>query len=176
MEQTAAKSDYRADLRNPEIRPGWRILPVTEENLDAAAEVHAASWRASHAAICAPDFVAAHTAERQRQYLARKLETGSRIFLMTDDVPVGLVAVTGNLIEDLYVRPDRQGRGYGTALLHHAVRECAGTPTLWLLETNHGAGRLYTREGFRPTGRIDRSHGPLAEIEYTLTAEDDRND
>lgn len=144
------------------------IDPVTAANLDAAAEAHAVSWRASHAAICAPDFVAAHTAARQRAYLARKLEGGSRIFLLMDDTPAGLISVTGSLIEDLYVRPEKQGQGYGSALLRHALRECTGTPKLWLLETNKRARLFYEHRGFRPTGKIDRSHGPLAEIEYAL--------
>ena len=149
----------------------FQIVPVTEANLDAAAEVHAASWRVSHAAICAPDFVAAHTAARQRDYLARKLANGSRIFLLTDDGPVGLISVTGDLIEDLYVHPEMQGRGYGTALFWRALRECAGPPRLWLLETNERARAFYEGRGFRPTGKIHWDHGPLAEIEYALAAQ-----
>ena len=135
-----------------------------------------AHWRIESvdaADLCTPDFIAAHTTERQREYLRKKLETGSRIFLLTDEIPVGLVAVTGNVIEDLYVLPDRQGRGCGTALLRFAIQQCAGMPTMWVLETNQRAARLYEREGFRPSGRVNRDNGPLAEIEYTRS-EDDR--
>ena len=152
--------------------PCWIVEPVSEANLTQAAELHAVSWRDSHRAVCAPEFLAAHTTERQRSYLQKKLESGSRIFLLTDKFPVGLVAVTGNLIEDLYVHPDCQCKGYGTALVRYAIRECAGIPTLWLLETNVRAGRLYERLGFRPTGRINRDNGPLAEIAYSLQADD----
>ena len=147
----------------------WAIRPVDERNLDAAAEVHAASWRASHAEFCAPAFVAAHTAERQRTYFLRKMDGGSRFFLLYAPEPVGVVSVTGCLIEDLYVLPDRQNRGCGTALLRHAIRECEGRPVLWILENNHRAIRLYERVGFQPTGRVNREHGPLAELEYALT-------
>ncbi len=145
-----------------------RIVPVSEANLDAAAEVHAAAWQASHAEICAPDFLAAHTAARQRDYLKKKMESGSRIFLLTEAVPAGLISVTGDLIEDLYVLPACQGQGFGTALLNRAIAECAGTPRLWLLETNLRARRFYEERGFRPTGNICRTHGPLAELEYRL--------
>ena len=148
-----------------------RIDFVDETNLDTAARVHALSWRASHAEICAPAFLSVHTEERQQEYLRKKLQGGSWIFLLTDDIPVGLVAVTGNQIEDLYVLPDQQGRGYGTALLVHAIRECAGTPTLWVLETNRRAIRFYERHGFQPTGRRNRENGPLAELEYALETE-----
>ena len=144
------------------------VLPVDESNLEAAAEVHAVSWRASHGGICTPEFIALHTRERQLSYLRKKLRGGSRIFLLTHPDPVGLVAVTEDLIEDLYVLPERQGQGYGTLLLQHAIRECAGTPTLWILETNQRARRLYEGMGFRPTGRINREKGPLTEIEFSL--------
>ena len=147
------------------------IVPVDAANLEAAAAVHAVSWRASHADICTPEFLAAHTTQRQQAYLRSKLQGGSRLFLLTDPIPVGLVAVTGSRIEDLYVLPDRQGRGYGTLLLQHAVRECAETPTLWILETNHRARRLYERLGFQPTGRVNRTHGLLAELELSLSTQ-----
>lgn len=155
----------------------WKILRVDEALLDAASEVHAESWRASHAEFCAPDFVATHTARRQRAYLRRKMENGSRYFLLCAPEPVGIVSVNGNLIEDLYVLPSRQGKGYGTALLCHAVRACAGSPTLWILETNQRARRLYERLGFRPTGAVNRNNGPLAEIEFVMqpTANEEQN-
>lgn len=144
------------------------ITPVDETNLDAAAEIHAVTWRASHREICDADFVAAHTPERQRTYLQKKISAGSRIFLLTAEKPVGLVCVTGDLIEDLYVLPEDQGKGYGTALLRRAVTECAGRARLWLLETNTKAKVFYERRGFRPTGTVCRDHGPLAEIEMIL--------
>ncbi len=130
------------------------------------------SWRASHANFCAPVFVAAHTTERQRAYLLRKMDCGSRFFLLCAPEPVGIVSVTGSVIEDLYVLPSQQRRGYGTALLHYAMQECEDRPVLWVLENNRRALRLYEREGFRPTGRVNCEHGPLAEIEYALPARD----
>ena len=143
------------------------IEAVDAENLDAAAAVHAESWRASHAGICAPDFLAAHTARRQRDYLETKQKAGSRIFLLWAEEPAGIVSVAGSCIEDLYVLPAYQRRGYGTALLRHAVSVCRGTPVLWILETNRNAMRFYERRGFRPTGKRNAAHGPLAELEYS---------
>jgi len=142
------------------------IIPINESTLDAAAEVHGVSWRASHAHICSPATIEAHTTARQRDYLGKKLQNGARAFLLTDGAPAGVVVVNGNLIEDLYVLPEQQGRGYGTALLLHAIRKCVGTPTLWVLESNRRAAQLYKRLGFRPTGQLNRDNGPLAEIEY----------
>lgn len=146
------------------------IIAINESMLDAAAEVHGISWRASHAHICSPATIEAHTTAHQRDYLGKKLQNGARAFLLTDGAPAGVVVVNGNLIEDLYVLPERQGRGYGTALLLHAIRECVGTPTLWVLETNQRAAQLYERLGFRPTGQVNRDNGPLAEIEYAYNS------
>lgn len=144
------------------------IVEVDINNISAAGSVHAAAWQASHRSFCAPDFVASHTPERQTGYLREKMEKGSRFYLLLAEKPVALVSVTGSLIEDLYVLPERQRMGYGTKLLRHAIKQCDGTPTLWILENNTGAARLYERMGFAPTGgRMDG--GKLAELEYKLT-------
>ena len=142
------------------------IVPVDDKNLRAAAEIHAASWQDSHRAFCSPEFVALHTPERQAAYLKRKMEAGARVFMLIADKPVGVVSITKNLIEDLYVLPERQRRGFGTALLHFAIGQCAGAPTLWILENNTDAARLYERSGFAPTGRRNSITGKLDEIEY----------
>lgn len=145
------------------------IVPVTEGNLRAAAEVHALSWRASHESFCSASFVAAHTSARQKAYLRQKMLRGSRLYLhLLEDEPLGVVSVTDDLIEDLYILPAHQGHGYGTALLRYAMAQCGGTPRLWILENNKGAERLYRREGFRPTGKRNES-GALAELEFALT-------
>ena len=147
------------------------IAAVDASNIREAAAVHAASWQASHRAFCAPDFVALHTPERQREYIRRKMDGGSRSFLLIADMPVGVVSVTGSLIEDLYILPERQNRGYGTALLRFAIGRCAGVPTLWILENNAGAERLYRRLGFTETGRRNAITGELDEIEFVLHKE-----
>ena len=145
-----------------------RIIPVDEVNLPEAGRIHSVSWQESHRAFCAPEFTALHTPERQQAYLKEKLDRGSRIFMLADDEPVGIVSVTGSLIEDLYVLPEYQRRGYGTALLHYAIRQCESIPVLWILENNPGAARLYRREGFRETGRRNRITDGLDEIEFSL--------
>lgn len=147
------------------------IVPVDPSNIAEAAAVHAAAWRDSHRAFCTPEFVEQHTTERQAAYLQRKMDAGSRIFLLVNEKPVGVVSVTGSLIEDLYVLPDQQGRGYGTKLLRYAAAVCAGTPTLWILENNAGARRLYERLGFAKTGNRKVTPGGLDEIEYALKPE-----
>ena len=147
------------------------IIPVDQTNLMEAAAVHAAAWRDSHRAFCTPEFTESHTTERQAAYLQRKLDAESRIFLLVDDGPKGVVSVNGNLIEDLYVLPEEQGKGYGTKLLRFAAAVSTGTPTLWILENNAGARRLYERPGFFGTGNRKITPGGLDEIELALKPE-----
>ncbi|MBR4906701.1 MAG: GNAT family N-acetyltransferase [Clostridia bacterium] len=144
------------------------IVPVDKTNLYEAAAVHAAAWRESHRAFCTPAFVEAHTTERQAAYLQRKLDAKSRLFLLIEEKPIGVVSVTENLIEDLYVLPEEQGKGYGTKLLRYAIGVCPGTPVLWILENNARARRLYERLGFAETGNRHSVPNGLDEIEFSL--------
>ena len=145
------------------------IIPVDETNLYQAAAIHSISWKESHRAFCSPDFIEMHSPERQLEYLGGKMKDGTEIhMLMAEGEPAGIVSVTGSLIEDLYVLPDKQNRGFGTQLLQYAISRCTGTPTLWILENNVNAGRLYERMGFRKTGRRNPITDDLDEIEFRL--------
>lgn len=147
------------------------IIPVDPSNLLEAAAVHAAAWRESHRAFCTPEFTESHTTERQAAYLQRKMDAKSRVFLLVDEEPKGVVSVTGSLIEDLYVLSEEQGKGYGTKLLRFAAAVSTGTPSLWILENNAGARRLYERLGFFETGNRKITPGGLDEIEFALKPE-----
>ena len=142
------------------------IRPVDESGLPAAGLVHSVSWQESHRSFCTPEFVGKHTPERQTEYLRNKMKNGSRIFMLLGGEPAGIVSVIGNLIEDLYVLPERQNLGYGTLLLRFAMAQCEGIPALWILENNRRAARLYRREGFTETGRRNRITDGLDEVEF----------
>lgn len=147
------------------------IEHVTPDNVETAARIHSESWRESHRSFCSPDFVAAHTPQRQSVYIRRKMEAGTRFFLLSDAEPVGIVSVTGNLIEDLYILPQFHRRGYGSRLLRFAIDQCTGDPTLWILENNSAAEALYRKFGFLPTGRRNSISEKLDETEFVLCME-----
>ena len=142
------------------------IVEVDETNISDAAKIHSVSWQESHRAFCNAEFVALHTPERQREYLLSKLKNGYKLYMLLDAEPVGIVSVKESLIEDLYVLPEKQNKGYGSALLEFACAKCAGTPTLWILENNVNAARLYRRMGFTETGRRNVVTTGLDEIEF----------
>ena len=148
------------------------IIPVNEQNIMDAAIIHSISWRESHRDFCTPEFIEIHSPERQLRYIHDKMDKGTRFFMLVDEAPVGVVSVTENLIEDLYVLPEKQNMGYGTELLQFAVGQCPDTPSLWILENNVNAERLYRRMGFTKTGRINAITDELAEIEMALEQTD----
>ena len=145
------------------------IISVDKTNLFQAAIIHSISWKESHRAFCTPDFIELHTPERQRDYLNKKMNSGTRIYMLVEEKPIGIVSVTNSLIEDLYVLPNMQNMGYGTKLLQYAIDQCTDTPTLWILENNVKAERLYHRMGFKRTGRKNSITDGLDEIEFALT-------
>ncbi len=144
------------------------IIPVNEQNVMEAAIIHSISWRESHRDFCTPEFIESHSPERQLKYIRDKMNKGTKFFILVDEEPVGVVSVTDSLIEDLYVLPEKQKMGYGTKLLEYAIGQCPDTPSLWILENNVNAERLYCRMGFAKTGRINAITDKLAEIELAL--------
>lgn len=145
------------------------IITVDRTNLLQAAMVHSISWKESHRSFCVPDFVEMHTPERQQEYMRKKMNCGSKFYMLVEDMAVGIVSVKECLIEDLYILPDKHKMGYGTKLLQFAIEQCTGIPTLWILENNTNAKRLYRKMGFQETGKIHTITEGLDEIELSLT-------
>lgn len=141
---------------------------VSQSDMMQAAIIHSASWIESHRAICSPAFLAIHTPERQKDYLASEIAKGVQLYMLIADKPVGIVSIHGGLIANLYVLPSEQNKGYGTQLLAFAVKNCTESPSLWILNTNDGARRFYERNGFRPTGNIVPHTDGVYELELRL--------
>ncbi len=144
------------------------IKLVSQSDMMQAAIIHSESWRESHRDVCSAEFIALHTPERQKGYLESVIAKGAQLYMLTDEKPVGIVSVHGSLIENLYVLPGEQNKGYGTQLLAFAVEKCTESPLLWILSTNDGAKRLYERNGFQPTGNIVKHTGGVDELEFCL--------
>lgn len=157
------------------------IIEVDNDNVATAAMIHSASWADSHRSFCSEDFIGLHSSAHQEAYLRNGMLGGKKVYMLiasgkpapaeTSGVgrPVGIVSVTENLIEDLYVLPDEQRKGFGTQLLMFAMRRCRVVPTLWILENNVRAYSLYSKYGFCKTGRRNRLSDSLWEIEMART-------
>ena len=145
------------------------VIPVTEENISDAARIHSISWQESHRSFCNEAFILKHDVEHQEEYIRAKMKNGSKFYLLYDKEPVAIVSVNEGLIEDLYVLPEQKNKGYGTQLLNYVVAKIKAQgliPSLWILESNHDAERLYLQQGFVPTGNRNHITGKLDEVEY----------
>ncbi len=147
------------------------IVTVDRTNLLQAAMIHSISWKEPHRSFCASDFVKMHTFERQQEYMQKKMNCGSKFYMLVEDIPIGVVSVKECLIEDFYILPDKQKMGYGTKLLQFAIEQCTGIPTLWILENNTNAKRLYQKMGFQETGRTHTITEGIDEIELSLNSQ-----
>ena len=142
-----------------------QFVEVTEQNIADAGRIHSESWKESHRSFCSAEFVEKHTPIAQAEYLRREIDAGESVYMLIDDYPVGIVSVHGGLIENLYVLPSEQCKGYGTQLLKFAIQKCQSTPKLWILNINEGAYRLYTKNGFNETGNRKKLNKNLYEME-----------
>ena len=141
---------------------------VTEQNIEIAAKIHSISWKESHKTFCSEEFVKAHTQERQKQYIEQEMADGKQFYILFDTEAKGIVSIKNNLIENLYVLPSEQRKGYGTKLLHFAEQKCIDTPTLWILSNNDVAKSLYTKHGYLFTGNVKELKNELQELEMQL--------
>ena len=148
-----------------------QIIAIGKSSVERAGRVHCEAWRSSHAGFCTAEFLKTHTPRTQTKYLTAKLDGGAKIFMLTDcKQDVGIVSVCGDLIEDLYVLPQFQCRGYGTRLLLYALSLCGGAARLWVLGNNTRAAELYIRHGFEFTGASHALTATLSELEMRRQA------
>lgn len=75
-----------------------------------------------------------------------------RIVAVRNQTVAGFLDLIGSHISNLFVDPQHQGQGIGTALMAEAERRSAGDLTLTVFTSNPGARRLYERLGFEVQG------------------------
>ena len=63
--------------------------------------------------------------------------------------PVGLLAINGDSVEQLYIEPIEQRRGVGTVLLDFAKEKSPARLQLHTHQANTGARKFYENHGFR---------------------------
>ena len=91
--------------------------------------------------------------------------------MLIDHIPVGIVSVCGGLIENLYVLPTEQRKGYGAILLHYVLKQCRDIPSLWILSNNDRANAFYKKHGFVESGNKKKLPNDLFEVELILCNE-----
>src|SRR5918994_1068256 len=90
-----------------------------------------------------------HTPAETRSWVRDGLLRDHEVWIVEDDGRVaGFAALGDDFLEHIYVHPQAQGRGLGTALLDLSKERRPDRLRLWVFQKNAGARRLYERHGF----------------------------
>lgn len=133
------------------------LRPATAEDLPDLAELFLAT-RAAAVPAMPP---VARPAEEVRAFvggwdLSRPAER--EVWLAADDLgPAGFAVLKGDWLDALYVAPDRQGTGIGSALLDLAKAQRPGGFGLWVFASNAPARGFYRRHGLLELEHTDGS-------------------
>ena len=91
-----------------------------------------------------------HGEDETREWIETTMLPSHEVWLAEDRRGVvGFVALHDDLLAHLYVAPDAQNRGIGSALLEHAKALRPNGLRLYVFQPNVGARRFYGRHGFR---------------------------
>ena len=141
------------------------VRSARHDDIPAIMALHERCWRISYAGLADADAKFARPAS-ERMRLWEELLPRTWVVLAGDEAVAGFV-VTGpsrdadapertGEIYALYVDPDRQGSGYGAALVERARAELAGEGfsrvTLWTFQHNPASRGFYERLGFLHDG------------------------
>jgi putative acetyltransferase len=98
-----------------------------------------------------------HTPDEDRAFFDRAVKEQEVWVWEEDGRILGFAALGDDMLDHIYVEPEAQGRGIGTALLTHAKERRPHGFRLWTFQRNEGARRFYERHGFRVVELTDGS-------------------
>jgi GNAT superfamily N-acetyltransferase len=159
------------------------------EDVAVAAGIVVAAWRSSYRGLIADAAIDAQTEGAHTAALGAMIPPEDpTILLVAEDrtVVAGFAVAAASRDEDalpgegelwgIYVHPDRQGSGIGTALmraaLDHLRRRGFTQAILWMLAGNRAADGFYRACGWSPDGGRRTEHTrtghPLPEVRYRI--------
>lgn len=129
---------------------GIAVRRLGPGEMPAAARVHRASFDAA-----LPWLAGLHTPEEDAGFWRDNVGVRCRVWgVGPEGGLLAVMAVAPGWIEQLYVLPEAQGRGIGTALLGQAQAE-EPELSLWTFQRNQGARAFYEARGFRLVRETD---------------------
>ncbi len=148
---------------------GVDFRPATLDDLDSMVAVFTACWRVSYAAVLPEPAIAAMTDDRALALWRAALQRDGVVteLAVRGAEVLGIVRydVGEGIVHSLYVSPDAQGLGLGTALLDQAItafRAAGRTEArLWVFEANAASVGFYGSRGWLPDGvqRVEEEFG-----------------
>jgi putative acetyltransferase len=123
----------------------YRIRPLEAVDLDGISRVH---WRACRTAYRFMSW--SYTEDQVRHWYAGKLEEWDwGQVVCAEDLIVAYLAASGAHIDQLFVDPDHQRAGLGSALLKAMLERRLRPATLHVFAANGPARAFFERFGFR---------------------------
>ena len=130
------------------------LRPATAADLTEIAEVHLAARHGAGTAFPA----SVHTDAEAHAWVASWDLTAHDVWVAVDGEQVaGYARCTPTWLDDLYVRPEHQGRGVGAALFGVMTSLRPGGFCLWVFESNLPARAFYRSRGCLELERTDGS-------------------
>jgi GNAT superfamily N-acetyltransferase len=129
------------------------LRPAATTDAPEIAELYLASFKATD------DFPPAHTDDQVRGWIAEILLPTHEVWVAAGAKGsiVGMMALSADMLDQLYVAPGQTGRGIGSRLVELAkLRRPAGLD-LYTFQVNRNARRFYERRGFSHVGLGDGS-------------------
>ena len=102
-----------------------------------------------------PSLAGLHTPEEDRWFFRERVFGTCKVWGAFDDTAmIGIIAFRADWIDQLYVLPQAQGRGVGSALLNVA-QSAFDRLQLWTFQRNRPARRFYEARGFALVRQTD---------------------
>ena len=157
-----------------------RIRTARLDDVEAITEYYMRAWQANLAHLFTPgalDVIPESMQQERREtfamWFAERNRHRTRVAVDDDDRPVGHVTVIADELLHLFIDPQRQGGGVGTALLATGEQLIAEAgherARLMTLVGNDAAVAFYERHGWSVTGhRVDEVYFGEAQVEQEL--------
>ncbi len=131
------------------------VRPAEPAESDALADLYGRSRRGATGAMPA----SVHTSAEDREWFKARLRDGDHEAWVAeaDGLLSGYLLLTQTWLDHLFVDPEHQRRGVGTALLDLAKTVRPHGFCLWVFETNHPARTFYAARGLVELERTDGS-------------------
>ncbi len=141
------------------------LRPVEPRDTEAVGDVFLAALAGM---TYLPDL---YTEAETRDFIRDVLLPHNEVWVAEEDgLVVGFSGLGDDSLRHLWVRPEAQNRGIGTALLALAKERRPNGFTLWVFQKNVGARRFYERHGFTlvklTDGRGNEEQEPDAHYEW----------
>ncbi|WP_420960096.1 GNAT family N-acetyltransferase [Brucella sp. IR073] len=120
----------------------YTIRQLELDDMDVAAGVHRIAFDQA-----LPWLTGLHTPEEDRAFFRDHLFSKCTLWGAWTDTLAGFIAFRPGWIDQLYVLPDFQAAGIGSALLEKA-QESFDLLQLWTFQRNDAARRFYEKRGF----------------------------